>query len=41
MPYIRLEDERIPILILSASSDPDDRIKGFSCGVGNFYHKRL
>ena len=30
---IRLEDERVPILILSARGDPDDRVKGFSYGV--------
>lgn len=30
---IRLEDERIPVLILLAKGAPDDRIKGFSCGV--------
>ncbi len=36
---IRLEDERIPILILSARGDPDDRIKGFSCGVDDYLAK--
>jgi DNA-binding response OmpR family regulator len=30
---IRLEDERVPILILSAKGDTIDRIKGFSYGV--------
>jgi DNA-binding response OmpR family regulator len=36
---IRLEDERIPILILSAKSEPDDRIKGLSCGVDDYLSK--
>ena len=36
---IRLEDERIPILILSARGDPDDRIKGFSYGVDDYLAK--
>lgn len=31
---IRLEDERVPILILSAKGDPSDRIKGLSLGGG-------
>ena len=36
---IRLEDERVPILILSARGDPDDRIKGFSYGVDDYLAK--
>jgi len=36
---IRLEDERIPILILSAKSEPDDRIKGFAYGVDDYLSK--
>ncbi len=36
---IRLENERIPILILSARGDPNDRIKGFSYGVDDYLAK--
>ncbi len=36
---IRLEDERIPILILSARGEPDDRVKGFSYGVDDYLVK--
>ena len=36
---IRLEDERMPILILSARGDPDDRVKGFSYGVDDYLVK--
>lgn len=36
---IRLEDERIPILILSAKGTPDDKIKGFSYGVDDYLAK--
>lgn len=36
---IRLEDERIPILILSAKGTPDDKIKGFSYGVDDYLSK--
>ena len=36
---IRLEDERITILILSARGDPDDRVKGFSYGVDDYLAK--
>ncbi|MBI4776386.1 MAG: response regulator transcription factor [Deltaproteobacteria bacterium] len=36
---IRLEDERLPILILSARGEPDDRIKGFSYGVDDYLAK--
>ena len=37
--HIRLQDERIPVLILSAKGAPDDRIKGFSCGVDDYLAK--
>jgi two-component system, OmpR family, alkaline phosphatase synthesis response regulator PhoP len=36
---IRLEDERIPILILSAKGTSDDKIKGFSYGVDDYLAK--
>ena len=36
---IRLEDERIPILILSARGEIDDKVKGFSCGVDDYLAK--
>ena len=36
---IRLEDERIPILILSAKGSSDDKIKGFSYGVDDYLAK--
>jgi two-component system, OmpR family, alkaline phosphatase synthesis response regulator PhoP len=36
---IRLEDERLPILILSAKGDPADRIKGLSLGVDDYLAK--
>ena len=36
---IRLEDERIPILILSAKSNLDDKIKGLSYGVDDYLSK--
>jgi two-component system, OmpR family, alkaline phosphatase synthesis response regulator PhoP len=36
---IRLEDERLPVLILSARGDSDDKIKGFSCGVDDYLAK--
>jgi two-component system alkaline phosphatase synthesis response regulator PhoP len=36
---IRLEDERVPILILSAKGDPADRIKGLSLGVDDYLPK--
>lgn len=36
---IRLEDERMPILILSAKADPDDRIKGLAMGVDDYLAK--
>jgi two-component system, OmpR family, alkaline phosphatase synthesis response regulator PhoP len=37
--HIRLEDERLPVLILSAKGSPDDRVKGFSCGVDDYLAK--
>jgi len=36
---IRLEDERLPVLILSAKGDPDDRIKGLAFGVDDYLAK--
>ena len=36
---IRLEDERLPILILSAKGDPSDRINGFVDGVDDYMTK--
>ncbi len=36
---IRLEDERIPVLILSAKSVPDEKVKGFSFGVDDYLSK--
>lgn len=36
---IRLEDVRIPILILSAKGTPDDKIKGLSYGVDDYLSK--
>jgi DNA-binding response OmpR family regulator len=36
---IRLDDERIPILIVSAKGDPDDRIKGLQHGVDDYLAK--
>ena len=36
---IRLEDERIPILILSARGEPDDRIQGLTGGVDDYLTK--
>jgi two-component system alkaline phosphatase synthesis response regulator PhoP len=37
--HIRLKDERLPVLILSAKGTPDDRVKGFSCGVDDYLAK--
>jgi len=37
--HIRLEDEKLPVLILSAKGEPDDRIRGFSCGVDDYLAK--
>ncbi|MGB5157989.1 response regulator transcription factor [Desulfobacterium sp. N47] len=36
---IRLEDERVPILIVSAKSEANDKIKGLSCGVDDYLSK--
>jgi DNA-binding response OmpR family regulator len=36
---IRLEDERLPVLILSAKVDPSDRIEGFVVGVDDYMTK--
>lgn len=36
---IRLEDERLPILILSAKGDPEDRIQGLAFGVDDYLAK--
>jgi DNA-binding response OmpR family regulator len=36
---VRLEDERIPVLILSARGDSDDKVKGFSYGVDDYLAK--
>ncbi len=36
---IRLEDERLPILILSAKGDPADKIDGFVDGVDDYMTK--
>ncbi|GAA3929001.1 response regulator transcription factor [Litoribacillus peritrichatus] len=36
---IRLEDERLPVLILSAKSTPEDRIKGLESGVDDYLSK--
>lgn len=36
---IRLEDERIPILILSAKNSPDDKVECFHYGVDDYLQK--
>lgn len=36
---IRLEDERLPVLILSAKGAPEDRIKGLTFGVDDYLSK--
>jgi two-component system alkaline phosphatase synthesis response regulator PhoP len=36
---IRLEDSRLPILILSAKGDSEDKVKGFSHGVDDYLSK--
>lgn len=36
---IRLEDERIPVLIVSVKSAPGDRVKGLSFGVDDYLTK--
>ncbi|MDI9570168.1 MAG: response regulator transcription factor [Pseudomonadota bacterium] len=37
--HIRIEDERLPILILSAKSEPEYRVKGLSYGVDDYLSK--
>jgi two-component system, OmpR family, alkaline phosphatase synthesis response regulator PhoP len=37
--HIRLEDEKLPVLILSAKGEPDDRVKGFAYGVDDYLAK--
>ncbi len=37
--HIRLEDQRIPVLILSAKGDAEDKVKGFSYGVDDYLSK--
>ncbi|MEJ2040308.1 MAG: response regulator transcription factor, partial [Desulfosarcinaceae bacterium] len=37
--HIRLEDERIPILILTARADIDNKIEGLACGVDDYLTK--
>ncbi len=37
--HIRLEDQRIPVLILSAKGEPHDKVKGFSYGVDDYLAK--
>ncbi|MGD8541153.1 MAG: response regulator transcription factor [Desulfobacteraceae bacterium] len=39
LQHIRLEDEKIPILILSAKSGSDDKIKGLAYGVDDYLSK--
>jgi len=36
---IRLEDEKLPILILSAKAGPDDRVRGLAHGVDDYLAK--
>ena len=37
--HIRVEDEKLPVLILSAKGSHDDKIKGFSYGVDDYLAK--
>lgn len=37
--HIRIEDERLPVLILSAKSGYDDKVRGFSYGVDDYLAK--
>jgi DNA-binding response OmpR family regulator len=37
--HIRVEDEKLPVLILSAKGGPDDKVKGFSYGVDDYLAK--
>ena len=39
LKIIRLDDERVPILILSAKVDPSDRVDGFVDGVDDYMTK--
>jgi DNA-binding response OmpR family regulator len=39
LQHIRLEDERLPVLILSAKAEAHDRIKGLSFGVDDYLSK--
>jgi len=37
--HIRLEDEKLPVLIISAKGGSDDKVKGFSYGVDDYLAK--
>jgi DNA-binding response OmpR family regulator len=37
--HIRVEDEKLPVLILSAKGGHDDKVKGFSYGVDDYLAK--
>jgi two-component system, OmpR family, alkaline phosphatase synthesis response regulator PhoP len=37
--HIRLEDEKLPVLILSARGEVDDIVRGFACGVDDYLAK--
>ncbi|MGZ6291279.1 MAG: response regulator transcription factor [Syntrophales bacterium] len=37
--HIRMEDEKLPVLILSAKGGHDDKVKGFSYGVDDYLSK--
>lgn len=37
--HIRIEDEKLPILILSAKSEPEYRVKGLAYGVDDYLSK--
>ncbi|MDA8140933.1 MAG: response regulator transcription factor [Desulfobacteraceae bacterium] len=37
--HIRLEDEHLPVLILSAKSELEDKVKGFAFGVDDYLSK--
>ena len=39
LQHIRLEDERLPVLILSAKATDDDKIRGLSGGVDDYLTK--
>jgi len=39
LQHIRLEDERVPILIVSVKGAPGDKVKGLSCGVDDYLTK--